>query len=78
MDCCQGMAMFTHLQQSVNIQSNQGRKDLFKLLFNKQYGVFSGIYTDMTNFEKLYPKANRIFVEGVNQIKNCDDDQTNN
>ena len=69
MDCCQGVALFAHLQKSSNTQTNQGRKDLFKLFFNKKDGVFGGIYIYMKNFEFLYTEANQIFVEGVQQIK---------
>ena len=69
MGCCQGVALFAHLQKSSNTQTNQGRKDLFKLFFNKEDGVFGGIYEDMKNFEFLYTEANQIFVEGVQQIK---------
>ena len=36
MDCCQGVALFARLQKSSNTQTNQGRKDLFKLFFNKK------------------------------------------
>ena len=69
MDCCQGVALFSHLQKSSNTQTNQGRKNLFKLFFNKEDGVFGGIYEDMKNFEFLYTEANQIFIEGVQQIK---------
>ena len=36
MDCCQGVALFAHLQKSSNTQTNQGRKDLLNYFSTKE------------------------------------------
>ena len=57
--------MFAYLQKSTNIQTNQGRKAIFKLFLNKKDGVFGDIYKDMKNFEFSYGEANQTFAEYV-------------
>ena len=54
MDICQGKALFD-VVSSYNVNSNKGRNELFKLLFDKKVGALESIYTDMRDFETLLP-----------------------
>ena len=68
MDVCQGKALFD-VVSSYNVNSNKGRNELFKLLFDKKVGALGSIYTDMRDFETLFPKENKIFEHSVEQAK---------
>ena len=54
MDFCKGKALFEVLN-GYNLNSVQGRNEVYKLLFDKKTRAIGGIYDDMEKFEGLYP-----------------------
>ena len=67
---CQGKALFD-VVSSYNVNSNKGRNELFKLLFDKKVGALGSIYTDMRDFETLFPKEIKYLNMVLNRPKNC-------
>ena len=67
MDVCQGRALFEVIS-NYDTNTRKGGNELYKLLFNKKNGALGGIYEDMKKFETLFPKENKIFRNGIEQI----------
>ena len=65
---CQGKT-FHDVICNYNTQSPKGRNEIFKLLFDRKHGAIGGIYQDMKKFGSLYPDANAIFEDGIQQIR---------
>ena len=68
MDMCQGKSLF-HALSFNKMETAKGRNHIYKFLFDKQVGVYGGIYEDMKNFDKLYPEAPGTFKRNLVDLK---------
>ena len=64
MDMCQGKALFEVLNRH-NLNSVQGRNEVYKLLFDRKNGAIGGIYEDMRKFDTFYPNELSVFEKGL-------------
>ena len=67
MDVCQGKALFD-VVSGYDVNTKKGRNELYMLIFDKKNGAIGGIFEDMKQFATLYPKENKIFQNGVEQM----------
>ena len=70
MDVCQGKALFDVIS-GYDVSTKKGRNELYKLLFDRKYSAVGGIFEDMKHFANLYPRENKIFENGVDQMLNA-------
>ena len=66
-DACQGKAFFDVIS-GYNINSAEGRNEVFKLLFNKKNGALGSVFEDIKKFNTLFPNEAKIFNCGLEQI----------
>ena len=59
MDLCQGKTF--KVLKGYNLNSVQGRNEVYKLLFDKKTAAIGGIYEDMHKFDTIYPKELKNF-----------------
>ena len=67
MDMCQHKALFEVLNRH-NLNSVQGRNEVYKLLFDRKNGAIGSIYEDMHKFDTIYPNALSVFEKGLRQL----------
>ena len=67
MDVCQGKVLFD-VVSGYDVNTKNRRNELYKLMFDKKNGAIGRIFKDMKQFATLYPKENKIFQNGVEQM----------
>ena len=66
---CVGANVYFMLYHLTKRKLQKGRNYINKFLFDKQVGVYGGIYEDMKNFDKLYPEASATFKSNLADLK---------